>query len=76
MRYAPRVLPPLSRFASTSYAAHRAPSTPTWDRLTATERRDWTARERWALDTTHGADAAGVIYSADPGDPPPTAQPT
>ena len=65
-------LPTLERLGYAYYLRRRAPSDPTWDRLTAAQQAGEVSAVRWVCDTALGADGAGVIYAASPGDPPPT----
>lgn len=65
-------LPTLERLGYTYYARRRAPSSPTWDRLTAAEQSAELSAVRWVCDTALGEPGDGVIYQAGPGSPPPT----
>ncbi len=65
-------LPTLERLGYTYYLRRRAPSDPTWDRLTATEQSAELSAVRWVCDTALGEPGDGVIYQAGPGSPPPT----
>lgn len=69
-------LPTLERLGYTYYARRRAPSDPTWDRLTATEQSAELSAVRWVCDTALGEPGLGILYEASPGDPPPTAPET
>lgn len=68
-------LPSLERLAYAYYLRRRAPSDPTWDRLTAEQRTGELSAVRWVCDTALGEDAGGVIYAVSPTDPPPTSPP-
>lgn len=70
-------LPTLTQFAAVSYAATRDPLTMrAWNDLAQAARDVIAGRVRYGLDYLAGGDGNGVIYSAGPGDPPPTSPPT
>lgn len=67
---------PIVNFGYTYYLRRRASTAPTWAQLSQAEQDAETGAARWMLDTAHGSDGNGVIYSAGPTDPVPTQPPT
>jgi len=72
-----RMPQPLMSLAAVSYAATRDPLVSrAWNDLAQAARDVIAGRVRYGLDYLAGGDGNGTIYSAGPGDPPPTAPPT
>lgn len=66
-------LPTLTESAAAAYAASLN-SSGAWNALSGSAKEAVKARHRWTMDYNAGGEgrAAGLIYEASPGDPPPT----